>query len=352
MGIYGRVIPGSGRLAKVPVPSRQARQRLAWFTFWQAHDHNVSLTCRHFGIARKTFYIWKPRYLARGVAGLEDRSRRPKRMAKPRWGRDIEQEVLRLRQKYPRWGKDKLARLPELKGRVSVATTGRILRHLKDTGRLKEPKVRAISAKKRRPARVYAERKPKDYEVKEPGDLVQVDTLDVRPFPGVNVKHFTGRDVISKWDVIEVHSRATAKTAARYLDTLEARMPFGIKAIQVDGGSEFYGQFEAECQRRAIRLFPLPPKSPKLNGGVERAQRTHTEEFYEVYADQLEWTVSGLNEQVREWERIYNEVRPHQALGYLTPSQWLREHQVRRRKENEPSGGYPHGPPPVWAGAV
>jgi len=53
--------------------------------------------------------------------------------------------------------------------------------------------------------------------------------------------------------------------------------------MMVDGGSEFYLHFEEECQRRKIRLFVLPPKSPKLNGCVERARRTHTEEFYEVY---------------------------------------------------------------------
>jgi len=58
-------------------------------------------------------------------------------------------------------------------------------------------------------------------------------------------------------------------------------MPFPIRAIQVDGGSEFQDVFEEECQRRGIKLFVLPPRSPKLNGHVERAQRTHTEEFYE-----------------------------------------------------------------------
>ena len=60
------------------------------------------------------------------------------------------------------------------------------------------------------------------------------------------------------------------------------RMPFPVRAIQVDGGSEFQAAFEAACQARGIRLFVLPPRSPKLNGCVQRAQRTHTEEFYEV----------------------------------------------------------------------
>ena len=91
----------------------------------------------------------------------------------------------------------------------------------------------------------------------------------------------------------------------------------------LDGGSEFHAAFEAECQRRGLRLFVLPPRSPKLNGAVERAQRTHTEEFYELrpFSD---FNVAVLNREARAWERVYNTVRPHQALGYLTPLEFLR----------------------------
>ncbi len=56
---------------------------------------------------------------------------------------------------------------------------------------------------------------------------------------------------------------------------------------------------------------------------MERAQRTHTGEFYKV-AD-LTWTVAELNRDLQAWERVYNTVRPHQALGYRTPEQFLRE---------------------------
>ena len=55
-----------------------------------------------------------------------------------------------------------------------------------------------------------------------------------------------------------------------------------MKAIQVDSGAEFEAIFEEECQRRGIKLFVLPPRSSELNGAVEQAHRTHTEEFYEV----------------------------------------------------------------------
>jgi len=200
---------------------------------------------------------------------------------------------------------------------------GRILTRLKARGLLREPRSRRVLARKPRRPRPYALSKPKDYPVRQPGDLVQVDTLEVRPLPGVVLKHFTARDMISRWDVVEVHTRATAATARAFLDTLLARMPFSIRALQVDGGPEFQGTFEEACQERGIGLFLLPPRSPKLNGCVERAQRTHREEFYEVYEGALE--MPSLNRALREWEWVYNHIRPHQALDGRTPGEYLKQ---------------------------
>ena len=56
---------------------------------------------------------------------------------------------------------------------------------------------------------------------------------------------------------------------------------------------------------------------------MERAQRTHTEEFYEVW--DLDWTVPALNRDLRAWEGVYNTVRPHQSLGQRTPERFLHE---------------------------
>jgi len=204
---------------------------------------------------------------------------------------------------------------------------GRIIHRLKERGVLKEPTLNYVSSAKRRRLRPYAQRKPKDYEVRQVGDLVQLDTLDIRPLPGVVLKHFTAHDVVSRWDIIGVYSRSTAANSVRFLDAIEERMPFPVRAIQVDGGAEFEALFEEECQKRGIKLFVLPPRSPKLNGGVERAHRTHTEEFYEVTDSTFE--IAELGEELLEWERIYNTVRPHQALGYLTPLKFLE----KQRKE-------------------
>jgi len=81
-----------------------------------------------------------------------------------------------------------------------------------------------ISARKRQLKRPYAIRKHKGYMAKKPGDIVEVDT-DVRPLPGVSLKHFTARDIISRWDVLEAHSKATSNTASGFIDALIKRMP-------------------------------------------------------------------------------------------------------------------------------
>ena len=290
---------------------------LQWVIYYEACG-DARATCRHFDISPQTFYRWKARYDPRRLESLESRSSRPHTVRKPTTPPELETAVLTLRRQSPRWGKDKLVVLLRRQGvRLSTSMVGRILRRLKDRGVLVEPvvPVRLRGTATRR--RGDAVRKPKTYTARRPGDLVEIDTLDVRPLPNVLLKHFTGRDVRSRRDVMEAHYRATALTAEQFLDSLVARMPFRVKAIQVDGGSEFAGAFETACQQRRIRLFVLPPRSPKLNGHVERGHRTHHEEFYQVI--DADWTVERLNQQLLAWETVYNTIRPHQGSGMPDP---------------------------------
>jgi putative transposase len=330
MKIVSRAVKGSTYLARLRhEPSREARQRLKWFDYYYTHSQNARLTCRYFGIAPQTFYRWKRRYDPIHPENLEDHPRRPKHVRQPTWTVAEVEAVLALREEYPRWGKDKLVILLRERGyTLSTSMAGRILSYLKRRGVLKEPISNYVSTRKRQRNRPYAIRKPKDYQARHEGDIVELDTLDIRPLPGVVLKHFTAHDVVSRWDVMDVYTRASATTAAGFLDTLESRMPFQIKAIQVDGGSEFQDVFEEMCRQRGIKLFVLPPRSPKLNGGVERAHRTHTEEFYEVTYSSF--ALAELRPELLEWERIYNTVRPHQALNYLTPQKFLQQKERRQ----------------------
>lgn len=304
-----------------PSLSRIARARLAMLDWHASHGRNVSRTCRHFGVSRPTFYRWQARFDPFALERLENRSCRPRRRRRPTWSVAQVEAVAALRERYPRWGKDKLVVLLRRDGiRLSTSMVGRILGQLLRRGALPAP-VRRISARKRPWRRPFAIRQPAGYRVAAPGDLIQLDTLDVRPLPSLVLKQFTARDVVSRWDVVELGRRATAASAAAMLDTLAARAPFPVRAISVDGGSEFMADFELACQARGVRLFVLPPRSPKLHGSVERANRTHTEEFYECTT--AEPDLASLSAELLAWEYTYNHVRPHQALGQLTPAQFL-----------------------------
>jgi transposase InsO family protein len=300
--------------------SPAARGRLRMLQWHEQHGRNVSTTCRHHGTSRPTFYRWQARYQTRGLRGLEERSHRPRHVCPPTWTTEQVLAVLALREQYPRWGKAKLQRLLVGQGiALSVSMVGRILRHLKATGQLREG-TRNGGRTVHRP-RPYAVRKPKDYVVAVPGDLVQVDTKDLRFGNGSIFKHLSLVDVTSRYATAEVGVGATAATITTYLDRMRARLPFVIRAIQVDGGSEFKAEFETYCRDHDLRLFVLPPRSPKLNGRVERIQRTFDEECYQCFAGPLR--VADLAAALREYETVYNTIRPHQALDYQTPQEVL-----------------------------
>jgi transposase InsO family protein len=302
--------------------SRTARARLAMLDWHRAHGGNVSLTARHYGVGRSTVYRWLGRYDRLRLETLEDHGSAPRRQRRPTWTLEQLRAVKAIRQTYPRWGKDKLVVLLRRQGiRLSTSMVGRILARLLRAGDLHEPRRRRMSVHHRRWARPYAVRKPAGWTIAAPGDLVELDTLDIRPLPGKIWKQFTARDVVSRWDTVELGRRATAEAAAAVLDRLAERMPFPVRAISIDNGSEFMADFEAACQARGIRLFVLPPRSPKLHGAVERANRTHTEEFYEVTTAEPE--LEAFQTELRAWETVYNTIRPHQSLGYLTPAEYL-----------------------------
>jgi len=306
-----------------PELSRAGRARLAMLDWHRAHGANVSRTARHFGYSRPTVYRWLARFERHRLETLEDRSSAPRRRRRPTWTADELAAVRAVRERYPRWGKDKLTVLLRRDGvRVSTSMVGRILVRLRRSGELREPRRdRRMGVRQRRWARPYAVRKPADWRVERPGDLVELDTLDIRPLSTLVWKQFTARDVVSRWDTVELGQRATAAAAATVLDRLAERMPFPVRAISIDNGSEFMAEFETACQGRGIRLFVLPPRSPKLHGAVERANRTHTEEFYEVTDAEPE--LAAFQAELRAWETVYNTIRPHQSLGQRTPAEYL-----------------------------
>jgi transposase InsO family protein len=333
---YGDLIPGSEfirSLARQGTISPTAAVRLRWIDFHRSCQ-NIRLTCRHFAISPGTFYKWFNRFDPYDLTTLENVSKRPHHVRQTQTPPDIVEKVRALRKRYPRWGKDKLAvLLRREKIVISGSTVGRVMNKLRARGLLVEPENirQAKLARKRRQKPRYAARKPRDFQAHHPGDLLEIDTLQVRICPNEIRFQFGAVDIVSRFQALRVYRRQTSTAGADFLHYLRKKFPYPVRAIQIDGGSEFKDQFEAACQKLKLPLYVNPPRCPELNGHIERANRTSREEFYEV--QDLEMSVEGLNRQLDQYAYEFNYIRPHQALDYLTPHafflQWKRSHKAK-----------------------
>jgi transposase InsO family protein len=268
------------------------------------------------GEKRATLYRWAKR--------ISRKSTRPHTLRKTKPDPKLAAAVERLRKKHPMWGKDKLAPLLWKEGfECSVSMVGRILTKLVERGVVQPvPALRKGSKHApRKHKRVYAVRLPKKLKPEKPGQIVQLDTVHIALAPGKTIRHFTGYCPVAKWTVAKAYNRATAASATMFLDKLKDDLPFKLEAIQVDGGSEFMAGFEQACKERDIKLYVLPPRTPQLNGGVERCNGAWRYEFYAT--TDLPGTVEELNPLIDDWQDTYNFVRPHRALSGLTPAEYL-----------------------------
>lgn len=331
-GLPGHVIRSArvaSRLA-AQAPDTEAARRHDAVVRWRAamgEGLSAAAAARAVGVPRATLYRWEKR--------AEPLSRRPRRTRPKRiWTPALAAAVERLRADFPMWGRAKLGPLLRAEGfAVSDMTAGRIIAHLVSRGRVQSVPAATAAARTRRWSnrRRHAVRLPKGLKPGKPGGIVQLDTVFVQLAPDKPVKHFTAYDPVAKWTVAKAFNRATAKAASLFLDKLLADMPFPVEAIQVDGGSEFRAEFEDACKAKGIRLYELPPKRPQLNGAVERCNAAWRYEFYAVY--DLPDRVEALNPLIESFQHLYNHHRPHNALGGLTPAQYL----STPSKETKPS---------------
>jgi transposase len=258
--------------------SPKAKERFRLLRAWDAlrakgiSSHEASQVL---GISRSTLYRWQKRLKAFGTRGLEDRSRRPKRMRQKSWSPELITAIKGLRYIFPAWGKEKIwVLLKKLGFKISLSTCGRIISWLIKKGEIRPSVIKKTKRKRggfkfKRP---WALRWLKGFKPREPGDLVEVDTLSIAISPGRVIKQFTARDVVSRWNVIEVFLSASSLCGKRFLEAFLSRVPFKVKAIKVDGGCEFEGEFEKECKSRGIKLYVVPPRRPEKQGYVDSAK--------------------------------------------------------------------------------
>jgi transposase len=276
---------------------------------------------------RSTYYRWKRKYRNGGIEALKNKDRTPHNIRKPTWNNDLEELVFRARKKYKIWGKGKIREILEREHNVNLSESmvGRMISGFLKQGAIKpvEFYFGKIKRKKKRSFTGYAQRWKYGMKSGFPGDLIQVDHATIRLDSGKIVKHFKAVCPTTKYAVEQAYHSATSFVGERFFKLMRQRFPFEMKSIQVDGGSEFMGDFEQICKEQSVKLFVLPPRRPQYNGTVERGHAITKYEFYFQYYGSN--NLDEIREKLYEYTVFYNTFRPLQRLHYETPLSYYRK---------------------------
>jgi len=319
MTTYGVQTPLAGLAARLAARTggltAKAREKLKVYDWYMKHGRNVSLTSRHFGFSRLSIRDWVRKVKQFGPVGLNEMSRRPHNVRRPTTEANVIDQTVALRRKYPAWSKYKIGTLLRKQGtEVSDSTVGRIFKRK----HLINPKV---SKKKRGAALSPRRRFPKGLKIQAAGQLVQIDVKHIMLPGGKRHYQFTAVDVLSKERVLEVYPSESSRNAALFLEICLKEFSFSIGAIQTDNGAPFQKEFEIACKKHHLDHFFIEPRQPKQNSYVEITHEADDREFYNLGNVYIDFKIQRAK--LKEWQKIWNEVRPHQALGQLTPREYL-----------------------------
>jgi len=285
------------------------RRKLVILRFIEAHG-NVSKECKEFDIPRSSYYNWKKKYESGGIEELQRKKPIPKSHPK-QLPADTVCKILELRKIYGLGPQRITWYLERYHGiTTSCSTVYRTLVRNKESRLAKSAPRRAIHTKR--------------YQKKVPGHHVQVDVkfIWLSNNNGGRIRRFqyTAIDDATRIRALKIYKRHTQKNAMDFIDYVIDKFPFRIHTVRTDRGHEFQAQFHWHVEDKGIQHTYIKPRSPQLNGKVERSHRTDKNEFYQLltYTDDVD-----LNKKLDEWENFYNFNRPHTAFNGKTPYEAL-----------------------------
>ena len=298
---------------------------------------NMSALCREYGISRKTGYKWLKRYRAKGVAGLQDESRRPSN-SPLQVSAETALRAVQLRRKHPRWGPKKIQvllanELGDEEPTPSVRTVARILER---AGEVRRRRSRSVPPS--RPAEAPVVR------AESPNDVWTVDFKGWwRALDGERCEPLTVRDAATRYLLcVRLVPSTSYATVREVFEELFER--YGLpRAILSDNGTPFactralHGLTRLSAWWRAIGVEHLRsrPGHPQDNGGHERM---HGDMKVALQANALN-TVVEQQAACDAWADEFNYLRPHESLDMQTPASRYRP--SSRSMPRLILGGYP-----------
>jgi transposase InsO family protein len=165
-------------------------------------------------------------------------------------------------------------------------------------------------------------------KISKPGDMIQIDTKHIMLPGGRKWYQFTAIDVLTKLRVLEVYPSESSRNGAAFLETCRREFIFPIISAQTDNGAFAQKEFIKKCRELKLPHYFIQPRSPKQNSYVEISHEADEREFYSQGHHHILFQV--MRRELKEWQRIWNEVRPHESLNDLTPMEYLQRWQSGR----------------------
>jgi len=299
--------------------SPEARKRLKWMDYYRKCQ-NVTKTCRHFDISRKTFYYWKRRYDPSNLLTLEDRSRAPKNTRQKEITPQQESRIVFLRKQHLVWGKLKLQKLYRNIYQEKISSWK--IQYTIQKYKLYPNPVKNEKLQKKRKRNQAKKRITELKKQPFPGFLIALDVMTVY-WNGLKRYILTAIDTVSKIPFARMYTTKSSRSAADFLQRLFYLLDGSFLNALHDNDSAFHKEFVQACQKLGISQYWSRPRTPTDNPVNENFNGTLKREFLRVGNFHPDPVL--FNKELTEWLISYTFVRPHQALGYDTPWQFYQK---------------------------
>lgn len=308
-----------------------AQERLKIITFYDLHGERT--TKEAFGVGRDTIWIWKKRLKNNhnSISSLIPTPTTPKTKRTMTTHPKVAAYIRSLREDHPRLGKEKIKPLLDVYCKkehlptIKESTIGKVIKRynffFQKAGRVYHNPSGAWAkkrVKKKKRDRIKKPPRPKSF------GYIEMDTI-VQFIDGIKVYFYSAIDVKLKFSFSLPYTHLNSQNTVDFFQKFQLVYPVQIITIQTDNGLEFLGDFEEYLKKQQIPHVFIYPRCCKINGTVERYQRSLQEEFIDQNLHIFHDT-KLFSSKLMDYLLFYNTQRVHKSLGLKTPLGYLQEH--------------------------
>jgi transposase InsO family protein len=311
-------------------------ERLRWIRPILNKDISLQNIARICPYSKRSLERWISQYRRYGISGLVPHTTRPKHHPRET-PIQLKERIIQLRKDTYEDCAVKIAWELQSQGiRIHERTVGKILKT--------EGLVRTYKTRRMKYTYVRAQ--------EQVGDMVEIDVKELPPsFMGRKQYQFTAIDRASRWRYLRIYEEAINSSSILFLEELQKRAPFPLRAIKTDNGSIFTNYYTSTtkrsdntvktlhaldryCSTHGILHYLIDPGKPAQNGRVERSHKTDDDKCYSSLILPTK-TKEELDYHVALWNMYYNDQR-HCSLKGKTPNEYIAQYMLQTIYQKPP----------------